>query len=312
MNRYRLLLICTFSVLLVLASGCTGLRLGYQQADILLAWRANSYFDFDGDQRREFSTRLDRLLAWHRQEQLPEYASFLTTALEKAEPGVKAEDIDWLVDGFRSRYRVIVNRGAPDAAEALSTLSSEQIAHLQKQFAKDNRKFADDHEVKAGTEKRKRVRLKKTINAIEEWTGSLGREQEEKIAALLDPIPLIEHLRLQDRMRRQREFVEILKLRQAKTEFAVRLQQWLLDWDMGRAHEYEKTAAEVYKQRLQFYVAVDRLLTREQRQHALARLQKYIDDCKSLSARRAGNAGIEERMGTIILALFFAADHASL
>src|SRR4051812_46472481 len=97
-------------------AGCTGLRLGYQQADIILAWRANSYFDLDRDQRREFSARLDKLLAWHRSDQLPEYASFLTTAVNRAEPGLKPDDVAWFVEGFRSRYRIVVNRGAADAA----------------------------------------------------------------------------------------------------------------------------------------------------------------------------------------------------
>jgi hypothetical protein len=307
MKRSRVLLIAAF---VTLVAGCTGLRLGYQQADIILGWRANTYFDLDHDQRRDFSARLDRLLAWHRQDQLPEYATFLTTAIQKAEQGLKAEDVAWFVDGFRARYRIIVNRGAADAAEVLSTLAPEQIVNLQKQFAKDNRKFADEHELTAPADKRKRVRLKRMINSIEEWTGNLSREQEEKIAALLDPIPLIEHLRHQDRMRRQREFVELLKTREAKPEFAARLHQWLLDWDAGRSADYEKTADEVYRQRLQFYVGVDRLLTREQRQHALARLQKYADDCNSLSGRRPGNAAIDEGTVAVILALFLSAAHA--
>ena len=56
-------------------------------------------------------------------------------------------------------------------------------------------------------------------------------------------------------MRRQREFVELLKTRQAKTEFAARLQLWLLEWDRGRAPEYDQLSADVYTKRLNFYVA---------------------------------------------------------
>jgi hypothetical protein len=72
----------------LLVAGCSALKLGYTQADIILGWRANSYFDLDADQRREFSTRLDQLLAWHRHEQLPDYAQFLTVAIDKAEHGL--------------------------------------------------------------------------------------------------------------------------------------------------------------------------------------------------------------------------------
>ena len=303
----RAVLLALFAA--VFFAGCTGLRLGYKQADIILAWRANTYFDLDRDQRRDFSARLDRLLEWHRYEQLPEYAKFLTAAIDKAEHSVKVEDIAWFVDGFRARYRIIVNRGVADAAEVLSTLAPEQIVNLQKQFAKDNRKFADENELDSGVEKRKRARLKKTLSQIEDWAGNLTREQEGKVGALLDPIPLIEHLRHQDRIRRQREFVEILKLRQNKLEFATRLHQWLLDWDHGRAPEYEQLAEEVYAQRLHFYVAVDKLLTREQRHRAVERLQKFVDDCKALSKRAP--AQTKDDAGAAILALFFpAADDA--
>lgn len=299
MRRYRLLILG----IAVLIAGCSALRLGYTQADTLLAWRANSYFELDPEQRREFSARLDRLLAWHRYEQLPEYAAFLNAAIDRAERGLKPEDIEAFVDGFKSRYRIIANRGAADAAEILTTLTPAQIISAQRQFEKDNRKFSDERELDGNTNKRKRARLKRTVGQIEDWTGSLTREQERQVAALLDPIPLIEHLRLQDRMRRQRDFVELLQARHSKPEFAGRLQQWLLDWDHGRAPEYARISTEAFDQRVRFYLAVDKLLTVEQRQHALSRLQKFADDCKALSMRPPARAG-NDSAATVILALF--------
>ena len=299
MRRYALLL----ALAALLVAGCSALKLGYTQADIILGWRANSYFDLDSDQRREFSTRLDQLLAWHRHEQLPDYAQFLTVAIDKAEHGLKTEDIAWLVDGFRARYRIIVNRGVADAAEILATLEAEQLVVLRKQFDKDNKKFISEHELDGGTEKQKRARLKKMLDQIDYWAGNLTREQERKIAALLDPVPLIEHLRHHDRIRRQHEFIDILKTRQAKLEFATRLHQWLLDWDHGRTPEYSQLSAQVFERRLHFFVDVDRLLTREQRQHVLARLQKYADDCKALSARPSARANADN-VDKAILALF--------
>lgn len=278
------------SICLLLIAGCSALRLGYRQADTLLAWRANEYFDLNPLQKHELDMRLERLLIWHRYEQLPEYAAFLDTAIKKAQPGLKREDIDWFVDGFKARYRVIVNRGAADAAEMLATLAPEQINALQKRWDKDNRKFVSEYELDGNLEKRRRARLKKTLGQIVDWTGSLTWEQEQKIAALLDAVPLIEHLRHADRIRRQQEFLQLLKLRTNQHEFRPKLQAWLLDWERGRTPEFEQLSNEVYAKRIQFYIAVDRLLSPRQRQHALHRLQDYVDDCRALSAnpRRAG------------------------
>jgi len=300
MRRYLIILL---ALLAILIAGCSALRVGYPQADVILGWRANTYFDLDADQRRDFSARMDRLLAWHRYEQLPEYSAFLTDAIGKAEPGLKHDDVAWFMEGFNSRYRTIVNRGAADAAEILATLTPSQIANLQKQFEKDNRKFVSDYDLGESADKRKRGRLKRIINQIEDWTGNLTKEQEQKVAALLDPIPLIEQLRHQDRMRRQHEFVALLKTRRALPDFQPRLQQWLLEWEHGRTAEYARLSDEIMERRIQFFIGVEKLLTREQRLHALARLQKFADDCMALSVRPPGRAAHEEA-GTAILALF--------
>jgi len=280
----RLLLLLLLTALI---AGCSALRLGYREADIILAWRANTYFDLDAQQKREFNLRIDRLLQWHRYEQLPEYAVFTAAAINKAQHGLTREDIVWFIDGINARYLVIVDRGAADAADLLATIAPEQIAALQKQFDKDNRKFVSEHELDGAPEARKRARLKKTLAQIEDWTGSLSREQEQKIAVLLDPVPLIERLRHQDRIRRQKEFLELLELRQDKQEFPPKLHAWLRDWKHGRTPEYEQLSSEVFEKLVQFYIAVDMLLTPGQRQTVLRRLQRYVDDFNTLSQKRA-------------------------
>jgi hypothetical protein len=294
MNFHRLMLL----LLIALLAGCSGLKIGYRNADTLLAWRAHDYFDLNPMQRHDFEARIKRLLAWHRYEQLPEYSVFLTTLSNRIRPGLKPEDVVWLVDGFKERYRAVVNHGIDDAAEILATLAPEQMTALQKEWDKDNRKFVREREINGSPADRKRERLKRMLSQIEDWTGSLTYDQEQKIAALLEPQPLINHLRHQDRLRRQKEFLELLTLRASKQEFKTALHAWLLDWEHGRNPEYEKLAATVYDQRIHFYVTVDKLLTPGQRRIALGRLQDYADDCKTLSAKPAkaalGPAGADQ------------------
>lgn len=292
MNRYRWL---PLLLLPAIIAGCSALRIVYSQADHILAWRADDYFDFDPHQKQEFNARIERLLEWHRRDQLPEYAAFTTAAINQAQPGLRREDIVWFIEGFKARYRIIVNRGIQDAAELLATLKPEQLAALQKRWGKDNRKFVAERELDGGIEKRKRARLKRTLAQITDWTGSLTREQEHRIEALLDRVPLSEHLRHQDRIRRQQEFLELLKLRANAAEFRPRLQAWLLDWEQGRAPEYARLSSEALEQRIQFYLAVEKVLTRAQREHALQRLQKFGDDFRALSAKslKAGFAPFE-------------------
>ena len=278
------------------------MKLGYRNADTILAWRDHDYFDFNPQQKHEFNARMQRQLAWHRYEQLPEYAVFLGTTIGKVRQELKHDDVVWFVDGFNARYRIIVNRGIDDAAEMLATLKPEQLVALQKQWDKDNRKFVRERELDYSLAERKRARLKQTLEQIRDWTGSLTYDQEQKIAALLEPVLLIDHLRHQDRIRRQKEFLEMLKLRANRPAFQPKLHAWLLDWESGRNPEYAKLSAEVYEQRIQFYIAVDKLLTPGQRQIVLRRLREYVDDCNALSQKPAKTA--LHSSGAVSLAAF--------
>ncbi len=290
-RSFRLTLLLAALSCLLLITGCSALRLGYGQADTLIAWRANEYFDLNPLQKHDLNARLERLLAWHRYEQLPDYAAFTSAAIAKARHRLEYDDVVWFFEGLKARYRIIASRGSADAAELLATLAPEQINALQKQWAKVNRKFASERELGGSVEKRRRARLKKTLDQIQDWTGGLSYEQEQKIAALLDAIPLIEHLRHADRIRRQQEFLQLLKLRADPQEFQPKLRAWLLDWEIGRAPAYEQLSRQVYAKRVEFYLAVNRLLTPGQRQIVLHRLQEYADDFKALAEKpqRAGS-----------------------
>ena len=215
-------------------------------------------------------------------------------AVERARGGLRREDILWFVDGVNQRYRVIVERGSHDAADMLATLSPEQVRAFSSEMAKTNRKFVEEHELDAGIEHQKRARLKRMLGQISDWTGSLSHAQEQQIEAMLEAIPLIEHLRHQDRLRRQREFVELLKLRTQRREFGDKLQAWLLDWDRGRAPDYERVHAEVVERRIDFYIALEKLLTPAQRERALeapARLRRRLQGAERTRAGRRGNSG---------------------
>ncbi len=271
--------------LLAALTGCSMIRVGYGQADTLAAWNASEYFDLDGQQRHEFLVRFERLHEWHRYEQLPEYADFLEAARSRLQKGLQREDVIWFVDGLKSRYRLIVSRGASDAADLLATLTPAQLDVLQRQWDKDNRKFIREHRLEDGQEERKQARATRTLKQFKDWVGSLGYEQEQILTAMLDGLPLIEDLRQQDRLRRQREFLKLLELRGNKAEFTTKLRHWLLNWEQSRAPEYNRQLGLWWDQRVQFFVEAYRLLTPHQRALAAHRLEDYVEDFRALSAR---------------------------
>ena len=275
---------------LLLLTGCSTIRLGYSQADTIAAWTADEYFDFDSRQKDEFSSRFERLYDWHRYEQLPEYAAFLGAVKTRLHSGLRREDVFWFLEGLKTRYRLIASRGAGDAAEILATLTPAQLDALQRQWVKVNRKFIREYKLEDTPREQQRAQAKRMLSRIEDWTGSFSHEQEQKITALCDKLPLTDHLRHEDRLRRQREFLRLLELRGNPGEFTPRLRHWLLNWEEGRAPEYERLYAPWLEQRVQFMVDVYSLLTPTQRAHVQHRLQNYIEDFQKLSERGSRTA----------------------
>lgn len=270
---------------LLLIAGCSAIRLGYGQADSIAAWTADEYFDLDARQKQEFLARFERLHEWHRYEQLPEYVSFLNATKSRLQGGLKREDAFWFIEGLKSRYRLILSRSAGDAADILATLAPAQLDALQRQCDKDNRKFIREYRLEGSVEDKKEARANRTLKQIRDWVGGLTYAQEQNITAMLDGLPLIDSLRLEDRLRRQREFLRLLELRSNPGEFTPQLRRWLLDWEHGRSPEYDRLLIQWWEKRVAFFVEVNRLLTPAQRAIALRRLQNYIEDFQSLSER---------------------------
>jgi hypothetical protein len=280
----------TLSILLAALAGCSIVRLGYGQLDTFAAWTAEEYFDLGRQQKHEFNTRFERLHEWHRYEQLPEYASFLATAREKLQRGLQREDMTWLVEGFRERYRIIIERGADDAAAMLMTITAEQLAALQRNWERDNHRFIREYRVGAMIEDRQRARVRRTLSQIRDWVGGLTYEQEQKIIAMTNAAPMIEGLRHEDRLRRQREFLRLMETRGDRGGFTAKFRHWLLHWEEGRAPEYERLFTEWWEKRAEMLVALDRMLTPHQRATVAHRLQGYIEDFTRLSERPDAHA----------------------
>jgi hypothetical protein len=262
------------------------IRLGYGHLDTYAAWKANEYFALEPEQKEQFVRRFNRLHEWHRYEELPDYADFLAQVRARLDKPLQHEDIEWVIEGARARYARIVTRASDDAAALLFTITPAQLEALKRQWDKDNRRFARDYRLAGSIEEIRRARARRTLEQAREWVGPLNHEQEQRIVAMADALPLTEKLRYDDRLRRQREFLQLMAQRgEDRKAFAERLRTWLIDWNKGRAPEYERLSQEWFAQRVQLVLELERMLLPHQRAIALGRLQDYIEDFTRLAQR---------------------------
>lgn len=276
----RLLL---YMACLLLAGGCSTVRIAYNNLDTVAAWMAHDYFDLDAAQRDEFARRFAQLHAWHRREELPEYIRFLKTIRQRTARGLRADDVLWVVDGLKQHYARIAAHSAADAAALLRTLTPAQIASFRLQLDRSNRKFRETHRSDDGEAARRKALERRALEQLHDWVGSLTDAQEKQVIGLLQ-VPLVDELRHRDRLRRQREFFTLLELRHGdRAKFTRRVRDWLVNWESGRNVADARLVDAAWQARAGYYAAVDRLLTAEQRRHLLHRLQDYIDDLSALS-----------------------------
>lgn len=268
-------------------AGCSMMRIGYPQLDTIAGWTADEYFDLDVEQRQEFHRRFGRIHEWHRYEQLPDYAQFLAETKTRLERGLTREDVLWITEGVRVRYRTLAEYAADDAAAMLMTITPEQLAKLQERWQRLNRRFVREYRLEASEEEQRRETGRRALARIREWVGHLDDAQDQQILEWAAELPLVHGPRHQDRMRRQSEFLQLMAQRGDAARFAERLRHWLVNWEEGRDPKYDRLFNEWTQRQADLYVAVYRILLPHQRTAVAERLQGYINDFTHLARRPA-------------------------
>jgi hypothetical protein len=250
--------------------GCSVTRVAYDHADVFLRWQANYYFDFEGEQAEELDRGLAAFLAWHRARALPEYARLADEAAGRMLRGIKREDLDWSYDAVQAQVREALVAAAQQAAPLLDGLSPEQIGHLERRLAEENRKFAKEF-LQGTMEERQQRRVKRNVERLEEWFGELDEAQVERVRRYSQRTPFSAELRDRDRRRRQAELLAMLRAKEAKR----RLAGWARDWDGGRAPEYAAATRATHEEYVALLLDLDRMLSPAQRERAAGRFRRY-------------------------------------
>jgi hypothetical protein len=268
----------TFLLAALFLQGCSVTRLAYNNADVVLRWQVDHYLDLEGEQTVQLDRGLAALLAWHRADALPQYARLANEMAARLARGIKRPDLDWSYDAMREQVRLALAAAAGESAGLLDRLSPEQIGHFERRLAEENRKFAKE-EVQGTVEERHKRRLKRNLERLEEWFGSLDDAQEDRVRQYDTRAPLAGALRERDRKRRQAEFVAMLRARESRRQLA----PWLVRWESDREPAYARAAHAAREEYMQLLLDLDRTLSAEQRAHAVARLRRFGELFDSLA-----------------------------
>jgi Family of unknown function (DUF6279) len=270
--------ICTFLLLLWL-SGCSTVRLVYDNADTYLRWRASHYLDLDAEMTDELEERIAAFMAWHRLQALPKYAQLLDEAGQRFERHLTPADLVWGYDSVMTQARESLRMAAVQGAPLLDRLNAKQIANLERKLADDNRRFAREN-LRGDERERRKRRTERTAERVEDWVGRLTKAQLERVAQYAERAPLLDEFRDRDHKRIQGEFLAIVRAREAKK----RLPEFAVNWDRGRDPAYLAALEAARKEFSAMLLDLERSLSPQQRTRAAGELHRYAEDFRILSS----------------------------
>ena len=283
-------------------TGCSMVRLAYDQAPNLTYWWIDGYVDSSGEQTTRLRESIDRWYLWHARTQLPEYAALLVRAQrEVLAPLTPAAACAWVAEGER-QVETALAAAVPGAAELMLSLTPAQLQHIERRFAKGNEEMRADF-LQKEPEERRAASHKRAVERFERVYGRLDAPQRERLAALLASSGFDAERWLGERRLRQREIMQTLAsiaAARAGGDRAVARQQAQAAATTLFARSLRSPRADYrdYQQRLvqdncQLVAAMHNAMTPEQRQAARARLKSWEDDLRALAAAadKAGERG---------------------
>lgn len=287
---FRALIIVALCGALGALSGCSALRIAYGTAPDLAYWWLDRYVDFNSAQTPRVREAIKHWFAWHRRDQLPDYAALLARArVEVLADTTPARVCEWQSEVLQ-RARTAFDQIAPAAADVMLTITPEQIRHLEKRYAKNNAEFRDTY-LQPDPRQRAQHTQERTVDRAEMLYGRLDDAQVERIADGLRRSPFDPELWLAERRQRQQDALQIL--RRLGSEHANRARA--LAELRGYADRLEDSPRDAYRRydarltefNCAFAASLHNATSAAQRRTAAKRLSGWEDDLRAMIATAA-------------------------
>jgi hypothetical protein len=272
---------------LLLLTGCSAVRLAYNQAPHLMYWWLNGYVDFDTEQGGRARDALADWFAWHRATQLSDYAGLLAAAQQQILHDVTPNEVCQWADELRKRIEVGYDHGVPAIAEMVRTLKPQQLRRVERRYRQADEEFRDEF-LQADRAERLEESNKRAISRAELIYGELNDMQRGLLTQGIAVSPFDPERWLVERQLRQREIVETLRSLQSQQADTLRTEAALRVF-AAHAAQSPRPAYREYQQRLfdhncRLIARLHNSTTPEQRRRGAERLKGWEEDLRALAS----------------------------
>ena len=275
----------------VLLSGCgMALRLGYNQGPSLAFRWLDGYAEFDDAQSLKVRAGLEDFFAWHRRTQLPDYAELLARAQAELPDSSTAERMCAWSQELRARFDTALERAVPTLAEIVPTLSLQQLASIEKQYAAKNGEYRDEF-LQRDPAKRRKAATEREIERAEDFYGRLDEAQRAFVARSIAESPWDGDLAYAERLRRQQDLLAMARRlaanRAAPAEAEAEVRAWMKRLQRSPHESYRRYQARLIDHNCSYAAGLHNLTTAEQRKKAAKKLKGYEGELRALAGEGA-------------------------
>lgn len=289
--QFRRWIIGLLCVVLGGLGGCSALRFGYNQAPDLVYWWLDGYADFDDAQTPRVRDAIADWFQWHRRTQLPDYAALLARAQADVLADTTPERTCAWWGELRKRGDTAFEHAVPLAAGIAVTLAPAQLKHVERRYAKANDEFRDEY-LSADPKERLAKTAKRAIERAETLYGRLDEPQRARVAEAMAASPFDPALWLDERRRRQRDALEVLRRitsdPAASDQAVVALRAWAQRVERSPQPAYRRYSEQLTQFNCSFSAALHNSTNPAQRQAAAAKLKGWEGDLRALAATANG------------------------
>ena len=188
----------------VILTGCSAVRLGYNNLPDIASWWLDSYIDFSDTQGPQAKAALQKLQTWHRKEELPAIAELLVQAQTLAPQNITPEQACKIWEGAQVRIESVIQESSRLAAPVVSQLSAKQLKHLEKEWASRNEDWKKQW-VQGTPDSRIKKRVDLAAERFNSFYGDLNLEQRQVLKQQFLQSTWTPEASYQRRLKRQQE-----------------------------------------------------------------------------------------------------------
>ena len=273
--------------LLVALAACSALKLGYATLPEVAYWWLDGYLDLEDAQSQRVREDLQRVHAWHRSNELPKVVALLQRMERMALQDITPAQACAFEPEVRERYLALRERAEPAIVTNALTVTPEQLKHLERKYARNNREFEKEW-LRPPPAERRDKRVKLIAERLETVYGTVTDVQRTAIRELFEAAPFPAAQVLAERKRRQQDTLAVLQrlttqqisLGDARTDIRGLLERFSESPDPA----YRTYQASFVQDGCRLVAVVHNAATPAQREHAVKRFRGWQRDLGELSS----------------------------